>query len=70
MDTTGVIQRSLGQRVLLHGKYTYSGVVREVEGKWAVLDEAFMHFVCDAEQRQRRSDERSEERRVGKECRL
>ena len=53
MDTTGVVQRSVGKYVLLHGKFAFSGTLREVEGKWAILDGAWLHTWTDAEFRQR-----------------
>ena len=46
-------ERSLGQRGLFYGKFSWSGVVREVEGKWAILDGAWQHTWTDAEVRVR-----------------
>jgi|HubBroStandDraft_1064217.scaffolds.fasta_scaffold1155479_1 hypothetical protein len=46
-------ERSIGKRGLYYAKFTYSGVLRSLEGKWAILDGAWQHFWCDAEVRVR-----------------
>jgi hypothetical protein len=51
-----LFERFLGKRKLFHAKYNYSGIPTEVEGKWTLLDDCWMHFACDSKVRVRRSD--------------